>query len=117
MCAAQVEWFKTRLQRDRDVAINALTGLRRDLEDLVPESDVSDVASNVEANDLSARHAERLKNELGQIDDALKRIQDGEYGYCVDTGDEIGLPRLVAAPTARRTIDAQEAQERRLRHS
>ena len=48
-------------------------------------------------------------------DVGLRRIDDGEYGYCIASGDEIGLDRLEARPTAERTVDAQERWEHRQR--
>ena len=48
---------------------------------------------------------------MQEIDDALKRIKLGTYGFCIETGEEIGIRRLVAMPIAKYTIEAQEAQE------
>ena len=52
-----------------------------------------------------------MKDGFNKIDSTLKRIEDGSYGYCVDTGDEIGLERMEARLTAERTLDAQERWE------
>ena len=54
---------------------------------------------------------DRYRKLLSKIDSALRRIDDGSYGYCEETGEEIGLGRLEARPTATLTVDAQERRE------
>ena len=54
----------------------------------------------------------RSRKLIGKIDSALKRIKDGTYGYCQDTGEPIGLKRLIARPVATLSIEAQEKHER-----
>ncbi|MBW8774745.1 MAG: TraR/DksA C4-type zinc finger protein, partial [Stenotrophomonas sp.] len=62
-------------------------------------------------NSLELRTRDRYRKLIGKIDSTLKRLEAGDYGYCVDTGEEIGLERLEARLTAERTIDAQERWE------
>ena len=62
-------------------------------------------------NSLELRTRDRYRKLIGKIDSTLKRLDGGDYGYCVDTGEEIGLERLEARLTAERTIDAQERWE------
>ena len=56
---------------------------------------------------------DRQRKLVSKIDAALRRIEQGEYGYCEVTGDPIGLKRLIARPVATMTVEAQEAHERR----
>lgn len=62
------------------------------------------------------RLLEREKKLLDKIDEALERIARGEYGWCKDTGEPIGLKRLLLRPTATLSIEAKERQERQERH-
>src|SRR5574342_232621 len=64
-----------------------------------------------EAELLRAR--ERERKLLKKIDEALRRIDEGSYGYCEETGDAIGIPRLLARPTATLTIEAQARREQK----
>ena len=59
------------------------------------------------------RTRDRERKLIAKIDEALRRIEDGSYGYCEETGEPIGLPRLLARPTATLSIEAQERRERR----
>ena len=67
-------------------------------------------------NSLELRTRDRYRKLLAQIDKALKRIEEGEYGFCEETGEPIGLERLEARPIARFSIDAQERWELRQKH-
>ena len=64
-------------------------------------------------NSLELRTRDRYRKLINKIDQALNRIEEGEYGYCEKTGDPIGLRRLIARPVATMTVEAQEAHERR----
>lgn len=76
------------------------------------EADLSDRASlETEAN-VELRTRNRYLKLIGKIDSALKRIETGEYGYCEETGEPIGIKRLEARPVATMTIDAQERHEK-----
>ena len=81
-------------------------------EDAKGLSDVVDRASQESEYSLELRTRDRYRKLLSKIDDALKRIEDGSYGYCDDTGEEIGLQRLEARPIASLTVEAQERRER-----
>jgi DnaK suppressor protein len=73
--------------------------------------DEAERASRESDNILELRTRDRYRKLLGKIDQALKRIEDGSYGYCEETGEEIGLGRLEARPIATLTVDAQERRE------
>jgi DnaK suppressor protein len=62
---------------------------------------------------LELRTRDRERKLIRKIDEALKRIEDGSYGYCLETGEEIGIKRLEARPVATLSIEAQERRERR----
>ena len=77
--------------------------------------DPNDRATQEEEFSLELRTRDRERNLIRKIDDALKRIDDGSYGYCLETGEEIGVKRLEARPVATLSIEAQERRERRER--
>jgi len=81
-----------------------------------PTSDPSDLGTVEEQRQWQLRLLEREKKLLDKIDEALERIARGEYGWCKDTGEPIGLKRLLLRPTATLSIEAKERQERRERH-
>lgn len=80
-------------------------------------NDEGDVALADLLMDQNLYQVERHARELRQVDDALKRIDEGSYGICVDTGEPIPYERLRAYPTATRTVEAQEIYEREYRES
>ena len=77
--------------------------------------DPNDRATPEEEFSLELRTRDRERKLIRKIDDALKRIEDGSYGYCLETGEEIGVKRLEARPVATLSIEAQERRERRER--
>ena len=77
--------------------------------------DPNDRATQEEEFSLELRTRDRDRKLIRKIDEALKRIEDGSYGYCLETGEEIGVKRLEARPVATLSIEAQERRERRER--
>ncbi len=77
--------------------------------------DPNDRATQEEEFSLELRTRDRERKLIRKIDEALKRIEDGTYGYCLETGEEIGIKRLEARPVATLSIEAQERRERRER--
>ena len=73
---------------------------------------MSDRASVETDISLELRNRDRLRKLINQIDSALERIDTGNYGYCEETGEEIGIQRLIARPIARMCIEAQEEHEK-----
>jgi DnaK suppressor protein len=114
MNAFQMEHFRQRLHAWRadlvEESKQTIENLKEEVRDV---GDEAERATRETENSLELRTRDRYRKLIGKIDDALKRIDDGIYGYCVDTGDEIGLERLEARLTAERTIDAQERWEHR----
>ena len=79
-------------------------------------SDVADSGAAEEQRQWQLRLLEREKKLLDKIDEALERLALGEYGWCVETGEPIGLKRLLLRPTATLCIEAKERQEQREKH-
>ena len=77
------------------------------------EPDLTDRASSETDWGIELRTRDRQRKLIAKIDAALRRIDEGEYGYCEVSGDPIGLQRLIARPVATMTVEAQEAHERR----
>jgi DnaK suppressor protein len=77
--------------------------------------DLADRASSETDRALELRTRDRQRKLISKIDDALRRIEDGAYGYCEETGEPIGLARLEARPIATLSLEAQERHERRER--
>ena len=75
--------------------------------------DPNDRATQEEEFSLELRTRDRERKLIRKIEEALKRIDDGSYGYCLETGEEIGIKRLEARPVATLSIEAQERRERR----
>ena len=75
--------------------------------------DLADRASSEADRSLELRARDRQRKLIAKIDAALRRVEEGEYGYCEKTGDPISLKRLDARPIATMTLEAQERHERR----
>lgn len=79
----------------------------------IREPDLNDRASSETDWGIELRTRDRQRKLISKIDSSLRRLEEGEYGYCEITGDPIGLKRLIARPVATMTVEAQEAHERR----
>lgn len=75
--------------------------------------DVADRASSESDRSIELRARDRQRKLINKIDSALRRVDDGTYGYCEETGDPIGVKRLDARPIATLSLEAQERHERR----
>ena len=113
MNTKQLEYFKTKLLAWRS---ELLQESRETLENLKEENwheaDIADRASIETEAGVELRTRNRYLKLIGKIDAALRRIEQGEYGYCEETGEPIGLKRLEARPIATLSIEAQERHER-----
>lgn len=110
----QREYFRQRLLKWKDdILRESKETLQTLASDSVPHADLADRASSEaeRANELRAR--DRQRKLISKIDAALRRIEEGTYGFCEDTGDPISLRRLEARPIATLSIEAQERHERR----
>jgi DnaK suppressor protein len=101
-------WKEEILRESRDT----LQALQDDVQNL---PDLVDRASSETDRAIELRARDRQRKLIAKIDSALKRIEDGSYGYCEETGEPISLRRLEARPTATLSIEAQERHERRER--
>jgi DnaK suppressor protein len=114
MNEAQREYFRRKLLHWRE---EILRGSNETLRQLKEEdnrlADMSDWASFETERNFQLRARDRERKLLSKIDEALRRIEDGSYGFCEETQEPIGLKRLEARPIATLSIEAQERHERR----
>jgi DnaK suppressor protein len=116
MSKEQLEHFRHILnswKRDLMVEVDRTVSHMKDEAANFP--DPNDRATQEEEFSLELRTRDRERKLIRKIDDAIKRIEDGSYGYCLETGEEIGIKRLEARPVATLSIEAQERRERRER--
>ncbi len=110
----QKEYFRQKLLRWRDdILREAKQTLQHLQEENVNHPDLADRASSETDRAIELRARDRQRKLIAKIDAALERIEEGTYGYCVETGDPISLKRLEARPIATLSIEAQERHERR----
>jgi DnaK suppressor protein len=112
----QLEYFRRKLLQWKE---DILRESRETLSHLQTETeshpDLADRASSETDRALELRTRDRQRKLISKIDEALRRIEDGSYGYCEETGEPIGLARLDARPIATLSLEAQERHERRER--
>ena len=110
----QTEYFRKRLTDWRDELLSDGRDTIETLQDGTRNiPDVTDRASEETDRALELRTRDRQRKLVGKIDAALRRIDEGEFGYCEVTGDPISLKRLDARPIATMSLEAQERHERR----
>ena len=114
MCAKHLAFFKkklldwkTELKRSSNEAL-----FNSSLDDNSTSADIVDQASSYTEKNVEMRAINRQIKLISKIESALKKIQDGTYGFCEDTGEPIGLKRLMARPVATLCIAAQEKHEK-----
>lgn len=111
MNAAQLAFFRDRLQRmERDLLRNAGETTEH-LRETIIVPDPADRATIEEEHALELRTRDRERKLLKKIQQSIARIDSGEYGYCEETGEPIGVLRLLARPTATLSLEAQERRE------
>lgn len=111
----QLAFFRDLLRKQRQDLIDNASMTIDHLRDGEAEADPNDRATIEEENSIELRIRDRERKMLPRLDAALKRIDDGAYGFCEETGDPIGLRRLLARPTTVYSIEAQERHESRQR--
>lgn len=108
----QIEYFRQKLITWRDELIEesreTISNLQSEVRDV---GDEAERATRETENSLELRTRDRYRKLINKINKTLARIDDGEYGYCEETGEEIGLQRLEARPIATLCLDAQERWE------
>ncbi len=113
MSLKQQAYFRDKLQRWKDAILQDAAGTLNQLQlDSLRESDLTDRASSETDWSIELRTRDRQRKLVAKIDAAIRRIDEGEYGYCEVTGEPISLGRLEARPIATMTLEAQERHER-----
>lgn len=108
-----LEYFKQKLLAWREELIRESEETLHHLqEENLHQPDITDRATLETDNSLELRRRDRQRKLISKIDAALRRIQDGSYGYCEESGEPIGIERLEARPIATLSIEAQERHER-----
>lgn len=107
----QLEFFRQRLLQMRSEVVDREVDVKERLHQRESFADPADRATAEEEHWLDLRLRERESLLLRKIDDALRRIRDREYGYCEVTGEPIGIPRLLARPTATVCVDVKGQNE------
>lgn len=109
----QQAYFRAKLLDWKDAILRESRGTLDQLQvDSLREPDVTDRASSETDWSIELRTRDRQRKLIGKIDAALRRLDEGEYGYCEVTGEPISLARLEARPVATMTVEAQERHER-----
>ncbi len=112
----QREYFRRKLLAWKEnILMEAQETLHHLQEDNTPEPDIADRASAESERSIELRTRDRQRKLVAKIHAALRRIEDGTYGYCEDTAEPISLKRLEARPIATLSIEAQERHEQRER--
>lgn len=112
MCAEHIEYFRRKLTDWKDELVEesreTISHLQHEVRDV---GDEAERATRETENSLELRTRDRYRKLINKIDKAIMRIEEGEYGFCEETGEEIGLARLEARPIATLCLDAQERWE------
>jgi DnaK suppressor protein len=112
----QLDFFRARLEQQKaDLLTNAEDTTEHLREDTSIVPDPADRATIEEEHALELRTRDRERKLLKKIAQSLARVDSGEYGYCDETGEPIGLPRLLARPTATLSLEAQQRREMKQR--
>ena len=112
----QLDYFRKKLMAWKEEILRESRGTVVHLQaETENHPDLVDRASSESDRALELRTRDRQRKLISKIDEALRRIEDGSYGYCEETGEPIGLARLDARPTATLSLEAQERHERRER--
>ena len=114
MSPQQLNYFRVLLFEWKKSILSAAENTLQSLQDgPIREPDLNDRASSETDWGIELRTRDRQRKLIAKIDSALRRIDEGEYGWCEVTGEPIGINRLIARPIATMTVEAQQAHERR----
>lgn len=105
-------FFREVLVKLQDELIENASATTEQMQDHEAAPDPADRASQEEEYSLNLRTRDRERKLLAKIQESIRLIDEKEYGYCLDTGEPIGLKRLLARPTATLSVEAQERRER-----
>jgi len=110
----QIAFFKNQLTEWKEQILRESKDTLNDMQvETTNHPDIADRASSESDRALELRTRDRQRKLIPKIDAALHRIENGEYGYCENTGEPIGVRRLMARPTATLSLEAQEMHERK----
>ena len=114
MCEKHKVYFKKKLieWKNEIIEINSKGLYLKDIDHEISSPDVVDQATSQTEKNVEMRTLNRQIKLLSKIEKAIKKINDNTYGYCEETGDAIGLKRLIARPIATLSIEAQEKHEK-----
>ena len=114
MCERQKTYFKKRLVewKNEIIELNSKGLYLKDIDNEISSPDVLDQATSQTEKNVEMRTLNRQIKLLSKIENAIKKINDNTYGYCEETGEAIGLKRLIARPIATLSIEAQEKHEK-----
>ena len=114
MCAKHKKFFAEELLKWKNdiIKANNLGNILNSNDDNISSADVVDQATSYTDKSVEMKALNRSRKLISKINSALQRIKDGTYGYCEETGEPIGLKRLMARPVATLSIEAQERHER-----
>ncbi len=114
MCEKHKAYFKKKLNewKSEIVKTNNQALYNNSLDDNSTSADIVDQASSYTEKNVEMRAINRQIKLISKIDQALKKIKDGTYGFCEETGEPIGIKRLIARPIATLSIAAQEKHEK-----
>ena len=107
----QLAFFQEKLKQMFDEVSHDIQDAKQELGRIEENHDPLDTASHTEMQQLELRKMERLTKLLRKIEISLRDIERGEYGFCRESGEPIGLARLLARPTATLSIEAKQRQE------
>jgi len=115
MCEKQKTYFKKRLfdWKNEIIELNSKGLYLNDIDNEISSPDVVDQASSQTEKNVEMRTLNRQIKLVSKIEKAIKKIKDNTYGYCEETGEKIGLKRLIARPIATLSIEAQEKHEKK----
>jgi len=114
MCTKHKKYFSGELINWKKdiIKANNLGNLLNSSDDNVSSADIVDQASSYTDKSVEMKALNRSRKLISKINSALQRLKSGTYGYCEETGEPIGLKRLIARPIATLSIEAQEKHER-----
>jgi DnaK suppressor protein len=107
----QLSFFTNLLETQKQEIISGISDIKDSLQSNEKNSDMTDIATVIEQQQLDLKRTDRERKLLNKISKTLKLIESGEYGYCDETGEPIGLRRLLARPTTTLSIEAKQQQE------
>ena len=113
MCAKHKKYFSQKLTswKKEIIKLNNDSVILNSADDNSSSADIVDQASSHTEKSVEQRASNRRRKLINKIDKALNKLKDGTYGYCEETGEPIGLKRLIARPIATLSIEAQERHE------